>query len=121
MEIEEDKGNEESMLGVEAGAISTRRHQKRHTDSSPGSTALASTPATRGLWSCTTSVKEWYPDEHPFIKNTTDTDDPNKTPYSVTTTGFPLYKRSYVMCQMDHKAPLGFKHNKGINYIDFPI
>jgi len=25
------------------------------------------------------------------------------------------------MCKLDDRAPLGFKHNKGINYIDFPI
>ena len=66
-------------------------------------------------------MKEWYPDEHPFIRNTTNSDDPNETLYSLTMSGFPLYKRSYVTCQLDNKAPLGFKRNEGTNYIDFPI
>jgi|SRR6266702_3641685 len=35
--------------------------------------------------------------------------------------GFPLYKGSYVMCKLDNGAPLGFKRNEGINYINFPI
>jgi len=66
-------------------------------------------------------VKEWYPDEHPFIRNTTDSDDLNETPYSLTTAGFPLYKGSYITCKLDDGAPLRFKRNEEINYIDFPI
>jgi len=46
MEIEEGKGDEEGMLGVETGAVLTCHHQKRRTDDSLRSTALASTSAT---------------------------------------------------------------------------
>ncbi len=78
-------------------------------------------PATRGPWSHTTSIGDWYPDEHPFIKNQHDTDNPNETPYTMTTSGHLLYKRSYMPAVMQRCEPLGFKTNSGVNYIDYPI
>ncbi len=73
---------EESQLTVEGGAVCTSRVQEKCRESSPGSTAPPSTPATRGPWSRTTSVRDWYPDEHPFIKNNRDSDNPNETLYT---------------------------------------
>ncbi|SRR6266702_1717674 len=87
---------EEGMPAVEGGAIHTSRIQEKRRQSSLGSTVLASTPATRGPWSRTSSLKDWYPDEHPFIRNHRDTDNPDKTPYTLNTQGFPLYKRSFM-------------------------
>src|SRR6266702_4891295 len=76
---------EEGQHTVERGAVCTSRAQEKRREGSPGSTAPPSTAATRGPWSCTTSLRDWYPDEHPFIKNYRDTDDPNETPYALTT------------------------------------
>jgi len=77
--------------------------------------------ASRGPWSRATSLRDWYPDEHPFIKNQCDTDDPNETPYTMTMSGYPLYKRSYMPAVMQRREPLGFNTNSGVNYIDYPI
>ncbi len=112
---------EEGQHTVEGRTIRSRRVQEKHCESSEGSAVLASTPATRGPWSRTTSLKDWYPDEHPFIKNTVDSDDPNETPYTVTTDGFPLYKKSYMPAALMRQTPIGFKPNRGANYIDYPI
>ncbi len=84
-------GAEEDQLAVEGGAVRVSRIQEKRRESSLGSTAPPSTPATRGPWSRTTSVRDWYPDEHPFIKNYCDSDDPNETPYALTTSGAPCY------------------------------
>jgi len=65
------------------------------------------------------SEGDLYPAEHPFICTLTDTDDPNKTPYTATTTGFPLYKGSYQIKRGE--VPLGFKPNRGSDFISFPI
>jgi len=64
-----------------------------------------------------------YLDEHPFIRTTHDSDNPNETPYSVMTTGFPLYKKSYMHFSTRNKEEplIGFKHNRGIDYIHYPI
>jgi len=106
---------------VEGGAICTSRTQEKRCESSPGSTAPPSTPATRGPWSRTTSVRDWYPDEHPFVKNYRDSDDPNETPYTLTTSGYPLYKKAYMPTALQAQDPIGFNPNRGIHYIDYPI
>ncbi len=95
--------------------------QEKHRESSPGSTALPSTPATGGPWSRTTSLRDWYPDEHPFVKNYRDSDNPNETLYALTTTGYPLYKRSYMPAALQKQDPIGFNLNRGNHYIDYPI
>jgi len=94
---------------------------KRNAAKIAGSTAPPSTPATRGPWSRTTSVREWYPDEHPFIKNYRDSDDPDETPYALTTSGYPLYKKSYMPAALQQQDPIGFYPNRGAHYIDYPI
>ncbi len=117
----EDAGAEQGQLTVEGGAIRTSRVQEKRRESSQGSVAPASTLATRGPWSRNTSLNDWYPDEHPFIKNTRDSDDPNETPYMLTTTGYPLYKKSYMPAALMRQDPIGFKPNRGVHYIDYPI
>ncbi len=112
---------EESQHPVEGGAICKSRVQKKWREGSLGGATLASTLATRGPWSRTTSLHDWYPDEHPFIKNQRDTDDPNETPYTMTTSGYPLCKWSYMPAVMQRREPLGFNTNDGVNYIDYPI
>jgi len=102
---------EEGQRTVEGGAICTSRTQEKRREGSPGSTAPPSTPATRGPWSRTTSIRDWYPDEHPFIKNYRDSDDPNETPYALTTSGYPLYKRSYMPTTLQKQDPIGFNPN----------
>src|SRR6266702_2994458 len=91
------KCHQEGMLDVERQAVRKSRGQEKWAVGSQGSTALASTPATRGPWSHTTSVmtKDLYPAEHPFIQVLKDSNNPDETPYATTTTGFPLYKGSY--------------------------
>ena len=106
---------------VEGGAVCTSCIQEKHREGSPGSTAPPSTPAMRGPWSRTTSIRDWYPDEHPFIKNYRDSDDPNETPYTLTTSGYPLYKKSYMPAAMQRQDPIGFYPNRGVHYIDYPI
>ncbi len=112
---------EEGQHTMEGGAVCTSRVQEKRHESSPRSTAPPSTPATRGPWSRTTSVRDWYPDEHPFIKNTRDSDDPDETPYTLTTSRYPLYKRSYMPATMQRQDPIGFNPNMGRHYIDYPI
>jgi len=112
---------EEDQYTVEGRAVCTSRTQEKCREGSPGSTAPPSTPATRGPWSRTTSVRDWYPDEHPFIKNTRDSDDPDETPYTLTTSGYPLYKRSYMPAALQRQDPIGFYPNRGAHYIDYPI
>ncbi len=79
----------------------------------------------RGPWEVEEEIEEkhLYPAKHPFIRTTTDSNDPNKTPYSVTTTRFPLYKKSYMhfIPGDDEELPTGFKHNQGCNFIYYPI
>ncbi len=112
---------EEGQHTMEGGTVRTSRVQEKHRESSLGSTALLSTLATRGPWSRTTSIRDWYPDEHPFIKNYHDSDDPNETPYTLTTSGYPLYKRSYIPAAPQAQDPIGFNPNRGIHYINYPI
>ncbi len=112
---------EEGQCAVEGGAVHASHVQEKRRQSSEGSIAPASTPATGGPWSRTTSLRDWYPDEHPFIKNTRDSDDPNETPYMLTTDGFPLYKKSYMPAALMCQDPIGFKPNWGNHYIDYPI
>jgi len=55
------------------------------------------------------------------IRTLKDSDDPNETPYAAMTTGFPLYKGSYL--QFTHEpeaAPMGFHHNHGDKFIRYP-
>ncbi len=106
---------------MEGQAVCKSHHQEECQDGSEESAVLASTPAMRGLWSCTTShmSKDLYPAEHPFIWNLKDSDDPEETLYAATTTGFPLYKGSYVSCQ--GMALPGFQRNDGDHFISFPI
>jgi len=76
----------------------------------------------RGPWSHTTSYRsegDLYPAEHLFIRTLKDSDNPHETPYTATTTGFPLYKGSYRVKR--NEVPLGFKPNCGDNFISFPI
>jgi len=63
------QGNEGGMLGVEGGTIQTSCHEAKCVHRSLGSTVLASTPTSKGPWSCTTSMKEedLYPAEHIFV------------------------------------------------------
>ncbi len=112
---------EEDQCAVEGGAIRVSRIQEKRCEDSPGSTAPPSTPATGGPWSRTTSLRDWYPDEHPFIKNYRDSDDPNETPYTLTTTGYLLYKKSYMPAVMQKQEPIGFNPNRGTHYINYPI
>ncbi len=112
----------EGLLNVEGRAVRKSHCQEKRKDGSMGSTAPVSTPATHRLWSCTTSHMsegDLYPAEHPFIRTLKDSDDMDKTPYTATTTGFPLYKGSY---RFKHdEVPLGFKLNRGSDFISFPI
>jgi len=112
---------EEDQSTMEGGAVCTSHVQEKHREGSSRSPAPPSTPATRGPWSRTTSVRDWYPDEHPFIKNTRDSDDPNETPYSLTTSGYPLYKKAYMSAAVQGRDPIGFNCNQGTQYIDYPI
>jgi len=112
---------EEDECAVEGGAVRASRVQEKRREGSTGSTAPASTPATHGPWSRTTSLADWYPDEHPFIKNQRDTTDPNETPYAMMTSGFPLYKRSFMPAVVQQRDPVGFNANRGVQYIDYPI
>ncbi len=85
---------------------------------------LASTLAMQGLWSCTTSMREeeLYPAEHIFVRTLKDSDNPNETPYTTTTSGYPLYKGSYgISSSAVGQAPPGFHHNLGDQYIPYPI
>src|SRR6266702_3051199 len=97
----ETDGEEEDVEGMprmEGGAVPTRCAQEKCPDSSLGSTAPASMPATRGPWSRTTSLKDWYPDEHPFIRNTCDSDDPNETPCYIPTGRLPRLAMMLRVC-----------------------
>ncbi len=76
-----DTEPEEGQLAVERGAVRSSRIQEKRQEGSTRSTAPTSTPETRRPWSHATSLTDWYPDEHPFIRNTRDSDDPNETPY----------------------------------------
>ncbi len=112
----------EGLLNVEGRAIRQSRRQEKRKDSSQGSTAPNSTPATRGPWSRTTSRMsegDLYPAEHPFIRTLTDTDAMDETPYAATTTGFPLYKGSYQFKR--NEVPPGFKPNHGDSFVSYPI
>src|SRR6266702_5823505 len=117
----EDGAAEESQHTMEGGAVCKSRVQEKRHKGSSGGTTPASTAASKGPWSRTTSLRDWYPDEHPFIKSQCDTDDPNKTPYMMTTSRYLLYKRSYMPTIMQRHEPLGFNTNDGVNYIDYPI
>ncbi len=115
-------GHMEGLLNVERRAIRKSHRQANREVGSEGSTAPASTPATCGLWSHTTSHMsegDLYPAEHPFIRTLKDSDNLDETPYTATTTGFPLYKGSYQVKR--NEVPLGFKLNNGNNFISFPI
>src|SRR6266702_4493174 len=112
----------EGLLNVEGQAIRQSRRQEKRKDGSMGSTAPLSTPATRGPWSHTTSYMnedDLYPAEHLFIKTLKDSDSPHETPYTATTTGFPLYKGSYHIKR--DEVLLGFKPNRGNDFVSFPI
>jgi len=112
----------EGLLNVEGRAIRQSRRQEKRKDGSTGSTAPLSTPATRGLWSRTASYMnedDLYPAEHLFIRALKDSDNPHKTPYTATTTGFPLYKGSYRIKR--DEVPPEFKPNCGNDFVSFPI
>ncbi len=115
-------GSKEGLLNVEGRTICKSCRQVNREVGSAGSTVPASTPTMHRPWSCTASYmseEDLYPAEHLFICMLKDSDDPDKTPYMATTTGFPLYKGSYqVKC---NKIPLGFKLNLGDHFISFPI
>jgi len=66
--------------------------------------------------------EDLYPAEHIFVRMLKDSDDPNETPYTATTSGYPLYKGSYgVSLSSVRQAPPGFHHNRGDQYIPYPI
>jgi len=112
----------EGLLNVEGRAVRQSRRKEKRKDGSMESTAPVSTPTTRSLWSCTTSYRskgDLYPAEHLFIRTLKDSDNPQETPYTATTTGFPLYKGSYRVKW--NEVPPGFKPNNGNNFIAFPI
>ncbi len=111
---------EEDQHAVEGGAVCKSHVQEKRHKGSLGGATPASMAASKGLWSRTTSLRDWYPDEHPFIKNQCNTDDPNETPYTMTTSGYLLYKRSYMPAMMQRREPLGFNTNDGVNYINYP-
>ncbi len=112
---------EEGQFTMEGGAVCTSRAQEKRREGSLGSTAPPDTPASGGPWSRTTSIRDWYPDEHPFVKNFRDSDDPDETPYALTTSGYLLYKKSYMPAVMQRQDPIGFHPNRGKHYIDYPI
>ncbi|SRR6266702_2728789 len=110
------------MLDVERGAVRKSHRSAKRQDGGTGSSAPASTPTMRGLWSRTTSSisqDSLYPAEHLFIHTLKDSNDPDETPYVATTMGFPLYKGSY-RTERD-QIPPGFKPNLGDDFISFPI
>jgi len=112
----------QSLLLVEGRALRKSRRQKKREAGSTGSTAPVSTPATRGLWSRSSSrmsTQDLYPDEHLFMRTTKDTEDPRETPYTTTTDGYPLYKGSYTTACLT--VPPGFVRNNGDHYVSFPI
>jgi len=37
------------------------------------------------------------------------------------TSGYPLYKRSYMSAALQQREPIGFHSNRGTHYIDYPI
>jgi len=111
----------EDQHAVEGGAVCKSCVQEKCRKGSSGGATPASTAALKGPWSRTTSLHNWYPDEHPFIRNQRDTDNPNETPYMMTTSRYPLYKRLYMPAVMQRREPLGFNTNDGVNYIDCPI
>src|SRR6266702_4286424 len=116
--------DEDGMLGVEGGAVHESCHEAKCACHSPGSTAPPGMLATQEPWSCTTSMnnKTLYPAEHLFVRMLKDTDNPNETPYTATTSGYPLYKGSYgILSSSMGCAPLGFVHNCGDQYIPYPI
>ncbi len=66
--------------------------------------------------------EDLYPAEHIFVRTLKDTDDPNETPYTATTSGYPLYKGSYsISSSSKGQVPPGFVHNRGDQYIPYPI
>src|SRR6266702_5067076 len=65
------------------------------------------------------SKGDLYPAEHPFIRTLKDSDNLDETPYTATTTGFPLYKGSYWVKR--NEVPAGFEPNNGDHFISFPI
>ncbi len=111
----------EGQLAVEGGAIHKSRVQEKQREGSSGGATPASTAESRGPWSRATSLRDWYPDEHPFVKNQCDTDDLDETLYTMTTSRYPLYKRSYMPAMMQRREPIGFNTNDRVNYIDYPI
>ncbi len=116
--------NEEGMLGVERGAVQKGHHKAKCACHSPGSTALPSMLAMHGPWSCTTSMEEeeLFPAEHLFVRTLKDSDDLNETPYTTTTSGYPLYKGSYgISLSLVGQAPPGFYHNCRDQYIPYLI
>ncbi len=66
--------------------------------------------------------EDLYPAEHPFIQTLKESDNPNETPFTTTTSGFPLYKGSYLnRSHQSDAAPEGFHHNRGNQFISYPI
>ena len=66
--------------------------------------------------------EDLYPAEHLFVRTLKDSDDPNETPYTATTTAYPLYKGSYGVSMSNMgQPPPGFYHNCGDQFIHYPI
>jgi len=66
--------------------------------------------------------EDLYPVEHIFVRTLKDTDNPNETPYTATTSSYPLYKGSYgISSSHVGQAPPGFVHNCRDQYIPYPI
>ncbi len=66
--------------------------------------------------------EELFPAEHLFVRTLKDSDDLNETPYTTTTSGYPLYKGSYgISLSLVGQAPPGFYHNCRDQYIPYLI
>src|SRR6266702_572751 len=115
----------EDMPGVEGGAIPGGSGHKEAVTQAMMSITSPCMSLSRGPWEVVEEIetKHLYPAKHPFIRTMTNSDNPNKMPYSITTTSFLLYKKNYMHFILGDakELPVGFKHNCGTDYIHYPI
>ncbi len=109
---------------VERGTVLMGSGNKASKAQTMASSSAPHTEVLRGPWEVAEEIedKHLYPAKHPFIRTTTNSDDPNETPYSITTTSFPLYKKSYMhfIPEANEEPPIGFKHNRSTDFIHYP-
>ncbi|KAH9037628.1 hypothetical protein EDB85DRAFT_2142326 [Lactarius pseudohatsudake] len=82
------------------------------------------------------ALREFYPAEQPFLITATDSDDPRETPFVCNTLRRPLYRQDVQVNVEDapqpavhlrflsgngRHAPHGYKHNRGEDFIHYPI